>query len=227
VDPEFLVKNFPAAPSAPPSLPNADWLFARHWYSTLADLLTRKKKDGSDFLWTHASAELELMQMPVSFLNYIKQREAGETDDTLDRHSCWGEWYLAALKGSENMALAVDLINNMMSSHKICERAFRSAALPTVERFYHLYGKSKCLEVPERPGSMIPTTTYDDLKSKYFCSAWARDEIFDYRHCMRELHSVLETLRASPSLQVDDLMERLIVAVREIEDLRKSDVLLR
>jgi hypothetical protein len=90
------------------------------------------------------------------------------------------------------MELGIDLINNLMNSDHICERAFANAAVPTVEAFYESYGKTPCFNLPERKDITLPDWTYNRLRENLFKHAKSRSQIYDYHHCMRELHAVLE-----------------------------------
>lgn len=187
LDPNYVRNKY--APTVTKPTPSK-WVFGRFWYSTLVDLLTRREaadKDddalqNGDFVWKEDAAQLEIMPLPVSLSNYIAQRESGKTHEQVRHESCWGEWHFGILRGSENEALGVDLINYLMSSHKICERAFACASLPTVERFYELYGKTRCFDVAGRSNEQLPTISFAEIKSKFLESARARSEIFDYRH---------------------------------------------
>jgi len=167
-----------------------DWVFARHWYSTLIDMLTlTKNRDRNNtymenFYWRNPGAKLQIMPIPISLDRYLS-----EGDDAI--HYCsWGDWHLAIIKGSENIELGIDLINNWMSSQKINERADACAALPTVEDFYTLYGESKCINLPQRTKESMPGITYKQMREKFFKYAKSRSQIFDYQHCIRELHSL-------------------------------------
>jgi hypothetical protein len=175
-----------------------DWTFARHWYSTLVDIVSAKKtfskKSGeqvSDFIWKHDGVKLGVMQIPVSFSHYIKHK------GTEQHISCWGDWHLAIISGTENMELGIDLINNLMNSDHVCERAFANAAVPTVEAFYEGYGDKRCFNLPERKDIDLPVWTYNDLRKNLFKHAKSRSEIYDYHHCMRELHAVLEYVHSA------------------------------
>ena len=176
-----------------------DWLFARHWYSTAVDLLTHKPEDkpSASHLWEQKGAQVEIMPLPISLSHYIEQRESGKSDGEIVHRSCWGEWHFAVHGGSENKALALDIINNLMSSSKICDRAFRNASLPTVEAFYTRYPKVKCFNIPERPADSVPSWTFGDIHDKLFPFAKSRSQIFDYRHCVREIHTVIEAIQAA------------------------------
>ena len=168
-----------------------DWVFARHWYSTFIEILTDKKVDGGkhEFLWNAKDIDLDIMPIPVSFSNYMNA-------DSKPKHiSCWGDWHLCVINGSENTQLGIDLINNIMSSERICERAAANVALPTAQVFYDLYGDRKCFNIPERPDIKISNVTYSDLRSDFFENARSRSQIFDYHHCMREFHSLIEYVR--------------------------------
>ncbi len=218
------------------------WVFARHWNSTLMDNLTAKDSAGN-YVWCDKHAmDLEIMPIPASLTLWIVktiQRSDELTDEDkkqLDNffdceeldlcedlhkcpkmddcffhtkekdpehngfewpthHSCWGEWGFGLLAGSENDLLAYDVINNLMSTKKVIERAFDGACLPTVEDFYKMYGQSKCFDVPERGEIEMPVLTYEKLREKYFKDARSRLSIYDYGHFSKLLHARLEIIR--------------------------------
>ncbi len=181
-----------------------DWVFARQWYSTLVELLTARREltrqqDRSatepperPFLWENNEAQLGIMPIPISLSYYLARGVRAH------HVSCWGDWHWIITKGTENTALGIDLINNLMSSQKVCERAFQCAAIPTVDTFYRLYKDSRCLNLPERryySPQMLPDTTFVGLRKTYFKHARSRSEIFDYEHCMLELHSLFQFVK--------------------------------
>lgn len=229
-----------------------DWLFARHWYSTLIELLTAKNNEGNLLYPDIPEMRLQIMQIPVSMSawsedlctknekwNAIIECTAGfECCEDIDLHkyereidspkpgrvsydpetrscrntnpeicpgcprplnfSCWGEWSFGLVAGSENTSLSIDLINNMMSSIKVMQRAFSGACVPTVEEFYDMYGDLPCINIPERNEDTLPKITYNELRSIFFRHAKSRQDIYDYRHCGKIIHSKLERLRKAP-----------------------------
>ncbi|HET6442576.1 MAG TPA: ATPase domain-containing protein [Phycisphaerae bacterium] len=217
-----FAKRYPGKGTGP------DWLFARHWYSTYVDnLLTKEEGDKKSaaekkkiYAWEPKGIRLDVMQIPMSLSRYA---EMGA-----EKHyhiSCWGEWYLGVMSGTENEALAVDLINNVMSSQKVADRAFAHASVPTVEEFYQMYGDTQCLNIPERSDVKQPDLTFSGLRKKFFDRAKSRTQMFDYRHCMRELHGVLEYVHVSGGVSPKDLAGRILYAMRRIEALRDQEVL--
>ena len=48
---------------------------------------------------------LAVAPIPVSLARYYDSMVSGKPPQ---HSSCWGEWYLACLKGSENLALGID-----------------------------------------------------------------------------------------------------------------------
>jgi hypothetical protein len=165
----------------------APWLFARQWHSTFVEYLTcdKKKLTITRFLKKNKSADFEIMPIPVSLFSYLAR-------DKIPEHtSCWGDWHFAITDGSENLELGISVINNLMSSRKIPERAFSMADLPTVEKFYKLYGDVKCFNSHRMPSERLPSVTFNDMRSGYFKNAKSRTQIFDYRHTMRELAAVI------------------------------------
>lgn len=259
------------------------WLFARHWYSTLIDNLTAKDKSGN-YIWCDGKKmDLEIMPLPVSIsllidtlysrIKDIKNRNTKENKKTresltkffncehtynceningcykieecifkdmayieklgkenllsIDHHSSWGEWSFGLLTGSENVTLAIDLINNMMSSNKIIERAFSGACLPTVTKFYETYGDISCFNIPERPEINLPNTTFKELRETYFKNAVSRLNIYDFRHFAKILHSKVEIMRKSKDKLDDEKLEKIVRELfEEIKELNNSPILI-
>lgn len=202
-----------------------DWLFARHWYSTLVDVLTAKKhtERGDDWEWTPPSGcALEIAPIPRTLASYVQESKDNKVPQ---HHSCWGEWHFALVRGSENKALAIDLINNLMSSYKIRERAFRNAALPTVDKFYDRYKNARCLDMPERHDLTLPTISYGELREQVFKDAKSRSQMFDFTHCMAVFHSLLEYIQGSPDKVLPSLGDEVDGVVRKIKEFRNSPIL--
>jgi len=212
------------------------WLFARHWHSTLVDTLTAHQKgaDGRK-IWVlgkeHLGEELSLMRIPLSLDEYHRQFE--ESQD-VEHHPCLGEWHLGVLRGSENTALGIDLINNLMSSQKVAQRASQCAAVPTTEEFYTMYRQSRCLSMPDRRDIQLPSLTWDELRTQFLSGSRSRTAVFDYRHSMREFHAVLEFVRTRATEQPfppvsptdDELARQIAQALTRIQELAKKHVLL-
>jgi hypothetical protein len=132
------------------------------------------------------------MPIPVSLSYYLEKK--GKPNHI----SCWGDWHWIMTQGTENTELGIDMINNLNSSQKVCERAFQFAALPTVEEFYNMHGYSRCLDLPERryeAPKMLPDISFMELKKIYFKNARSRSQMFDYEHCMLEFHSLFQSLK--------------------------------
>lgn len=138
--------------------------------------------------------------------------------------SCWGEWHFAILRGTENETLATELINNLMSSQKIYDRAIAGAALPTVDKFYEDYGHIPCINLPDRDDINLPTTTFRELSERIFPIAHSRNAIFDFRHCLRLFHGLLTEIQLNP-LCYDNpqiLMLRIESIFESIKDLKND-----
>jgi hypothetical protein len=195
------------------------WLFARHWHSTLVDVLTAKRegkgKGKNGFAWEPNKTRLEVAPIPVALSKYMTNPGLKPEDF---HASCWGEWYLAFLRGSENEALAVNLINNLMTSRRVRDRAFSCAGLPTVDKFYETYGNIRCFNIPERPDIELPAITFNGVRKRFF-RARTRIQIFDYRHCMPGFHSMLEQLHDFPDTTDDELTKLIDDAIRKTEKL--------
>jgi hypothetical protein len=191
----------------------SDWLFARQWYSTLTDLVTKKTSKG-EYVWKpSAGVKLGLMEIPVGLPCYINARLEGATPV---HYSCRGDWHLALLWGSENKELAVELLNNLMSSQKICERAFQNASVPTVRGFYEHFGTTKCLTFPQRPDIQLQDISFNELLKRFIVTAKSRSSIFDFHHCILEIHSVLEHVHNCPKAQPEELFKKIDNALAEI-----------
>ncbi len=217
-----FVKEWPAGEATGVEAQREEWLFARHWYSTLVDMLTARDKGDGTYRWRPAggSATLTLAPLPYNL------SAAAMNDRPPAPVSCWGEWHFALLRGSENEALAIDLINNLMSSHRICERAFNAAAIPTVTAFYDEYGHIPCLEMPERKDVTINAPTYRELRDRVFKNARSRNSVFDYRHCMRDLHALVVRVQKNPAEVKPHLGEEVLRLLKRIgEHVRRETMI--
>ena len=212
---------------------NWAWLCARHWYSSLVDLLTDKTdkgKDGAHWTWApeHKKIQLGIQPLPYSAFANNTERFLAEKEKrpvvALNPVSCWGEWHFVVLNGTENEDLAIEVINHMMSSNAICERAEHCAAVPTVEMFYDRYADVPCLRLPERRDIGLPTMTYQELRDTVFDVAGSRRPIFDYQHCMRELHGVLVLVQQC-ALTPERLANHVLDAVERIHLLQSQGML--
>ena len=208
-----------------------DWLLARHWYSTFIDVLTcRKNAGGKNYLWNpspDSNMRLGIMPIPLSLDYYERQKTADPSGGSEPKHvSCWGEWYMGAFRGTENVALAIDLINNIMGSQKVCDRAFMRAGVPTVVDFYEMYGKTRCFNVPGRAREMLPSTTYTELRELLFPTAKSRSDIFDYHHSIRELHCIIEYVHTCDEITPAELLAKIRDALDRITMLDGKEMLL-
>jgi hypothetical protein len=102
------------------------------------------------------------------------------------------------------------------------------AALPAIEKFYEIYGKSPCVHLPERSGDLqMPAKSYDYVKSHLFPIARTRSNIFDYRHCMLEIHGfVVELVYNRYKRSPEDISTALINVFKEIKKLSERELLL-
>ncbi|MEQ8785643.1 MAG: extracellular solute-binding protein [Pirellulaceae bacterium] len=165
-----------------------DWLFARHWYSTWIDVRTR-----TPAIRFEQDAEFGVLPIPVA---KAIEDQNGPSDSL--HHSAWGEWYLAIQRGSENVELGVNLINNLMTARKITERALSGAAIPTVEKFYELADE------------ICPETdlTFGQVRQKFFRYAKSRTEFDDYPRFSRVFSGVLRTITSNPRSSVSEAVKR-------------------
>ena len=178
-----------------------EWIFARFWYSTFVELINARqnipessngeneKFDEGKFSWNPIKDnKLGLMPMPVTLSKYL------ETGNPANVEHCtaWGDWHLGVIHGSENLKLAADIINHLMSSRKIVENAYSNAILPTTKDFYTLYKNSRCFSPSKRDKLTLPDTTFKEIRTNYFKYAQSRSQVYDFRHCMVELNTVLK-----------------------------------
>lgn len=205
-----------------------EWAFMRQWHSTLVDILVAKDTESDESYWRPDSKiELEIMPIPKSFWQLYGNQTVGAAEPGNKGLSCWGDWHLAVLEGSENEKLAVAVLNNLMSSAKVTNRALRGAALPTVRDFYTIYKKTPCVLLPERSGDLtLPAKTFEDMQKEIFSCAKTRADIFDYRHCMLEFHGFIEQLLHNPSMEQNDVREKLVNVFKRIRNLRDRQLLL-
>lgn len=220
------------------SLRNADkdnWLFARHWFSTFVDILTAKDNEGN-FLWDESkSIDLGIMNIPVAYSSLfgvidLETLDTSKLKDIVDEpahhHSCWGEWSFGLFHGSENKELAIDLINNVMNSTNVLDRAKSCAAVPTVKDFYEIHGDLECFNIPFSDNINISSKfSYDDLRKKYLAYANTRTTIFDYHHCASEFTALVEYVRSSKDLKAENLIEKINNAFGRIKDYNLKDML--
>ena len=239
LDVTHFANKYTKPPESEYSNNSADWVFARHWYSTLVELLSTKKekltyKDGSavreisssEFSWQNSKTKLGIMPIPISLSYYLEYKEKAP------HISCWGDWHWIMTEGTENIELGTELINNLVSSQKICERAFQCAAVPTVEAFYTLHGNSNCLNLPERrydTPDMLPDVTFKQLREMCFKDARSRSQIFDYEHCMLELQSLIRFVQTHVKTDNPDwakLKKEIEDAFDRIKALRTKSILI-
>jgi hypothetical protein len=198
-----------------------DWIFGRFWYSTFIELFNAKKQDSTElYLWNPlAKNELGLMPIPVTLNKYLVQTNANEVEHC----TAWGDWHLGIIQGSENIKLGKDIINHLMSSRKIIENANNNAILPTTEEFYTLFKNTNCFNPSQRGNISMPNTTYKEIRYKYFRHAQSRSQIYDYRHCMVELNTIIKYIEnvAIRDKNTTDLMPYAlpVYLVHEIEHL--------
>jgi ABC-type glycerol-3-phosphate transport system substrate-binding protein len=169
-----------------------DWIFGRFWYSTFVELFHAKeqdKKDTNKYLWNPTKKnELGLMPMPVTLSKYLDKDNPNEVEHC----ATWGDWHLGIIQGSENMQLGKDIVDHLLSSRKVIENAYNNAFIPTTEDFYKLYKNTNCFNPSKRDNIVMPNTTYKEIRYNYFRYAQSRSQIYDYRHCMVELNTILK-----------------------------------
>ncbi len=183
---------------------NSTWYCARHWYSTLSDLMF--EQDNGSLLRRQMQTSLDLERVRVCRIPISKEyrdeqirNSASEAKQTLNHHSAWGEWYLGVYGGSENLSLAIDLINSLMTSGKVVRRALTGAGLPTTELFYTMYGRCMC------PGTALSFSQFLDM---FFEDAYSRSDIHDYPRAARILYGPCYAIVSSElkETEIGDLM---------------------
>jgi hypothetical protein len=185
-----------------------DWAFARHWYSTWVDVLTRTDRLGQRLIKFGDRCEFGIAKLPIS--QCYKDRKGLDAR----HHSGWGEWYLAIQKGSENVELGVDLINNLMSSRKVTEMALSGAALPVVEKFYEAYGEAICF------GTDL---TFNRMRDEFFRDAKSRIDFEEYTRVARVLAGPLHAIVTNPRIGEPDqptVKDLLLRAFEELQGFR-------
>lgn len=198
-----------------------DWMFARHWHSTLVDLLTARKPSGDDgrrpFLWEQDGADLDVIPVPSTLGVWLEAKRRGAKPQHV---SCLGEWHYVVLEGTENRTLGIDLINWLVGSQAIYDWAFSGALVPTAAEFYALYGDARCFNFTDRPTTMVPDLTFSALLEEFLKGSRSRSEIFDFRHCKRELHGLLEVVRCSQSTpkKLREHVERIRTGIEALAD---------
>ena len=130
------------------------------------------------------------------------------------------------MRGSENDALAISLVNDLMNSLKVYERATSGAALPTVECFYNDYGTLPCISTGERTNLLLSKMTYGQLREQIFKVARTRNRIFDYRHCARDLHSLLAKVQISPGPTKQNLAQEMDAVLKRIKEHRYDSMMI-
>lgn len=225
-----------------------NWLFSRFWYSTLVDALTASESAGPDgsvrpqprrFVWRPAQgAEIEILSMPSGV-------------ESVDHFTCCGDWSFGLLEGSENLALACDLVSNLMGVVKVNERGLRGSCLPTVSQFYWRHRNEPCVPQTIREDLLLPQLTFGELGRRYMGTpdpstegpvqpkprGIMRHRLFDYRHCSREIYGELLAVkrsigRVSPSAKVpypdaDMIVNACISSLRGIEELRNRYIFIK
>ena len=176
-----------------------DWVFARHWYSTWVDTITYidgSHKPPRRIIKPENRSKYGFCRLPIA----RAQHEAGQPHCTT-----WGEWYLALQTGSENIELGIELINNLMTSRKITERANAGAGLPTVRRFYETAGEQICY------GTNL---TFNEIRKTFFQDARSRIDFDNYIKVARVFSGAIKAVASNPKANVRQLLER---AMTEIE----------
>jgi hypothetical protein len=229
----FDHKIIPAYSTLDLSEYHSKWAFARHWYSTLVQLVIDKPTDGVQKLrkldgFSHK--DIKVSRIPISTA-YHDQQAANDPNGDIKHHSTWGEWYLAVSSDTENTVLAEEIINNLMSQRRVIERAVYGAGLPPVLSFYKdntgskiggstpadssgaddyrfgAYGNSIC----------FPTgLTFSQVRNLFFRNACSRTMLEDFTNIAPILRG---TFQAIFTTQMSDVEVEVLIfrTFREIE----------
>ncbi len=189
------------------------WLFARQWYSTLVDSLTAQRETTEHevrHVWrpngdSEGRVVLHALATPTTCWAFRKLSTQGIelNGEKLDKElakasrSCAGEWHLCVVAGSENRALAYDLIENLMTRARTEERAARGADLPTANWFYRMHRNEACFAWNRRSDVVITPRSYDWI--------WAR-----LKRCLPRYGNELGVEG------YDDLKETVLAALNEL-----------
>ncbi|HLN31754.1 MAG TPA: extracellular solute-binding protein [Gemmataceae bacterium] len=174
----------------PRNHPAADWTFARHWYSTLVDLFTATDATGQPLCKGLKPDQVGVAPIPVSQL--YKERGGKGL-------STWGEWYLVEQAGTENHALAVNLVNNLTTSGKVVDRALTGAGLPAVESFYTDYRDAHCIYTDK---------TFHEMRTLLYSNTRTRTAFCSYRHVARILYGCILAVMTNPHADVRQLLAK-------------------
>jgi RecA/RadA recombinase len=168
-----------------------DWLFARHWYSTLVDLLTYDAPRSKDKHNTGDSQSRRVKHRDIGVAPIpVPERRVEQIEAGAPCHSAWGEWYLGVWKGTENEALSHELVNTFISSASTITMARTGAGLPLIERFYSEFSNTRCF------GTDL---TYGQIRRWMFRGAFSRGQFNRYRYAMQRVFAGLTELISNAS----------------------------
>lgn len=187
----------------PKGHPEGDWLFARHWYSTWVDVCTRRDEETDHLIAKFpVDADYGIAPLPISEAYANRQK-----DEKTQHHSAWGEWYLAIQRGSENLELGIEIINNLMTARKICERALSGAGLPVIETFYEKYGEVRCPKTDK---------TFNEIRDMFFKTARSRTSLQEYRTVGRIFSGALQAVITNPDANVKQILIKTFDELRSV-----------
>lgn len=187
---------------------NKSWVFARHWYSTLVESVTRTKDkivDADQDPLRIRSRDLRLLPIPIA------KEHVPRKASSADFHSAWGDWHLGIWQGTENTELAIDLINTMISSRWQINSAITGAGLPLYESFFEEFGAAKCF------GTNL---SFNDVRKRFYAGAFSRGVFREFRFSMQRLYAAATSILNDGSLNSGDLWRE---TVNRIEAWRPSD----
>ena len=159
--------------------------FARHWHSTRVEsLLEGKNQD--------RASDTQTLPIPIPEWRERKTKKLSNSHF----HSCWGEWYLGAWKGTENIRLVTEIINTITSSRWQINTAITGAGLPVFEPFFEEFGDSRCFGT---------SFTFREIREVLYAGAFSRARFSEYRFVMQRFYAALMTIVANPKVDVSKL----------------------
>jgi len=162
--------------------------FARHWYSTRVESITARTKGV-------LSRDAQILPIPIPkhrINNHLSAR---------DFHSCWGEWYLGAWRGTENIRLVTEIVNTITSSRWQINSAITGSGVPVYEPFFQEFGESRCF------GTDL---SFNSMRKYLYAGAFSRARFFRYRFVMQRFYAALMTIVANPKIKVKQLWKETV-----------------
>ncbi|MDA0589320.1 MAG: hypothetical protein O3C17_15050, partial [Planctomycetota bacterium] len=185
-----IVRPYSTVDVRHPSNQSNEWLFARHWYSTLVDTLTAKDAKG-DSISALQQRDVEVLRFPI----------AADCEHAVSATTS-GDWYLAVEVGTENLVFAQGIIRNLMSVNKVVARAISGGGLPPIKEFYADYGKVRCFGTNKTFSEMLDIGEY----------TIDRSEFEEYRFILRHVYAcgleIMGSYNSMSDAEIDDTWAR-------------------